>query len=73
MYQPVPCALECLSVCCCSWTIVIENNYYTYSSLPLNSGIDFDKQKFPLKVKLNWYLDGSCPNHVTITRIALDQ
>ena len=63
----------CPSPCCGGWDITIDKEYYTFSTLPANSGIDLDKEKFPLAVKLNWKLDSICYHHISISRIAKDQ
>lgn len=60
----------CPSPCCGGWDISIDNQFYTFSDLPANSGIDLEKEKFPLKVKLNWYVDSVCANHIEIRKIS---
>lgn len=63
----------CPSPCCGGWDITIENQFYTFSALPGNSGIDLEKEKFPLKVKLNWRIDSVCWNHIEILKIIKTQ
>src|SRR5258708_36143155 len=63
----------CPSPCCGGWDITIENQFYTFSTLPNNSGIDLEKEKFPLKVKLNWRIDSVCWNHIEIVKITKAQ
>lgn len=64
----------CPSPCCGGWNIIIENQSYTFGSLPANSGIDLGKEKFPLRVKLDWKLDTTIRcNYIIIIRIAIDQ
>ena len=63
----------CPSPCCGGWDITVNKEYYTFSALPQDSGMDLDKQKFPLAVKLNWKLDSICYHHIAISKIALDQ
>jgi hypothetical protein len=59
----------CPSPCCGGWDITIDKSFYTFSSLPANSGIDLEKETFPLKVKLNWRLDSVCGSHIQILKI----
>jgi len=63
----------CPSPCCGGWDITIENQFYTFGTLPNNSGIDLEKEKFPLKVKLNWRVDSICWNHIEILKITKAQ
>jgi len=63
----------CPSPCCGGWDITMENQFYTFGALPSNSGIDLEKEKFPLKVKLNWRVDSICWNHIEIVKITKAQ
>ncbi len=62
-----------MCACCGGWFIKIDTTTYEFDSLPLNSGIDLQKETFPLNVKLDWDLSGreACPNkYITIIRIS---
>ncbi len=59
-----------LCPCCGGWEITIDNISYRFSSLPTNSGINLDKEKFPLKVTLNWTLDNTGCKWIVISQIA---
>jgi hypothetical protein len=58
-------------ICCGGWFIKIDTTTYEFNSLPDNSGIDLQKESFPLKVRLDWTLsEGACPNNrIDIQRI----
>jgi len=63
----------CPSPCCGGWFIKIDSLTYEFDSLPSNSGINLEKETFPLVVKLDWQLSDTlgCPNkRITIQRIA---
>jgi hypothetical protein len=63
----------CPSPCCSGWFIKIDSLIYEFDSLPSGSGINLQKETFPLIVKLDWQLSDTpaCPNkRITIQRIA---
>lgn len=62
-----------MCICCGGWEIVIENKTYHFSQLPANSGINLDKEKFPLRVKLDWDIDNSACHWIVVGKIAIDQ
>jgi hypothetical protein len=55
--------------CCGGWFISIQNTQYHFGDLPANSGINLEKDKFPIEVTLDWTLNNSC-NLIVINRIA---
>jgi|SRR5579871_828884 len=62
----------CPSPCCGGWIIKIDGGTYIFSELPANSGIDLDKEKFPLKVDVVWSRDTTLRlncNHIIIQQI----
>ena len=62
----------CPSPCCGGWIIMIDSGYYTFSSLPDNSGIDLNSETFPLKVKVIWSPDTTLNcNHIFIRWIRI--
>ena len=56
--------------CCGGWEITIDNVSYRFSAIPGNSGISLDKEKFPIKVTLNWTVDNSVCKWIVISQIA---
>lgn len=63
----------CPSPCCGGWFIKIDSLIYEFDTLPDNSGINLEKETFPLVVKLDWQVSDTsgCPNkRITIQRIA---
>ena len=61
-----------MCACCGGWYIQIDNATYEFDTLPENSGINLDKEYFPLNVKLDWQLSdrAACPNtRITILRV----
>jgi hypothetical protein len=63
-------------VCCGGWYIEIDTAVYEFDTLPENSGIDLEKETFPIKVKLDWQLSEkpACPNkRIDIQRIAKEK
>jgi len=59
-------------ICCGGWFIKIDTTTYNFESLPENSGIDLQKETFPVNVKLDWDFASypACPNkYITIIRI----
>lgn len=62
----------CPSPCCSGWFIDIDSLTYEFDTLPSNSGINLEKETFPLVVKLDWQLSNviECPNkRITIQQI----
>lgn len=60
-------------ICCGGWMINIDNQQYQFNSLPENSTINLNNEKFPLPVRLDWKLNTiGCPNTITIERIKKD-
>jgi hypothetical protein len=59
-----------MCACCGGWLIIIDEKQYQFNNLPEDSGIDLNKEKFPMAVKLDWELNTTgCPNTITIQRI----
>jgi hypothetical protein len=61
----------CPSPCCSGWFIDIDSLTYEFDTLPSNSGINLEKETFPLVVKLDWQLSNviECPNkRITIQK-----
>jgi hypothetical protein len=52
-----------MCACCGGWYIRIDTTTYEFDSLPAGSGIDLEKETFPLKVRVDWtYLErAACP------------
>ena len=62
----------CPSPCCSGWFIKIDSLTYEFDTLPSSSGINLEKETFPLVVKLDWQLSDllECPNkRITVQRI----
>ena len=61
----------CPTPCCGGWFIIIDKQTYEFNSLPDGSGIDLNKEKLPLAVRLDWQSKQSnCANNwITIQRI----
>jgi len=57
-----------MCVCCGGWEITIDNKTYHFE-MPSNSGINADKDKFPLKVKLNWNIDNTACKWIIVRDI----
>lgn len=57
--------------CCGGWFITIADEEYSFWSIPANSGLDLENEKFPLKVKLDWTKPSDpCPfNRIEVLRI----
>lgn len=58
--------------CCGGWFIDIDTVTYLFDTLPENSGINLEKETFPLPVKLDWQFSDrpACPaNRILILRI----
>ena len=58
-----------MCVCCGGWEITIDDQRYHFDLLPADSRIDLNKEKFPLKVKLNWEIDKTACKWIVISRI----
>jgi hypothetical protein len=61
-----------MCACCGGWYIQIDSTTYEFTALPDNSGINLDKETFPVYVKLDWQLSNltGCPDKkITIQRI----
>ena len=58
-----------MCVCCGGSEIIIDDKTYHFDVLPGNSGIDLGKEKFPLKVKLDWETDKTVCKWIVISRI----
>jgi hypothetical protein len=59
-----------MCACCGGWLITIDNTQYQFNSLPGNSSIHLDNEKFPIPVRLDWTLNTTgCPNTISIQRI----
>jgi hypothetical protein len=59
-------------MCCGGWYINIDTAEYEFESLPENTNIDLQKDKFPINVKLDWQLSNKppCPyKWINISRI----
>jgi hypothetical protein len=60
-------------VCCGGWYIRIDSSEYEFDSIPEESGIDLQKESFPLNVRLDWKLNDrtACPfKRIDVIRIA---
>ena len=61
-----------MCACCGGWYIEIDNLTYEFDSIPAGSGINLQKDSFPILVKLDWQLSDKigCPlKKITIQRI----
>ncbi|MFH1052514.1 MAG: hypothetical protein V1779_16470 [bacterium] len=43
---------ECM--CCGGWFIVLADSTYRFNEIPKESNINFEKDTFPISVKLDW-------------------
>jgi len=57
-----------MCVCCGGWEITIDNKTYHFE-MPSNSGISADKDKFPLRVKLNWEIENTACKWIIVSDI----
>jgi hypothetical protein len=57
--------------CCGGWFITIDNDEYTFWSVPAGSNLDLEKETFPLKVRLDWKkIEEPCLyNRIEVVRI----
>ncbi|MBX7127197.1 MAG: hypothetical protein K1X47_15990 [Cyclobacteriaceae bacterium] len=59
-------------MCCDGYLIQIDSTVYRFQSVPENSGIQLEKETYPLEVKLAYTETGSC-RHILIKRIKRNQ
>ena len=56
--------------CCGGWIINIEDVSYLTDTIPDDSSINLQNEKFPITVKLDWQMnDKGCLNKITVQRI----
>jgi hypothetical protein len=58
--------------CCGDYYIQIDSTTYEFESIPMNSNVNFQKDSFPIFVKLDWQFSSksACPDkRITIQRI----
>jgi hypothetical protein len=60
-----------MCICCGGWQIVIDNETYNFDTLTAESGIDLQKETFPVFVKLDWKMRSSsgCLKWIDIQKI----
>jgi hypothetical protein len=59
-----------MCACCGGYIIYINDVRYLFDSIPENSGIDLQKETFPLTVQLDWQLiESACHLRIEILRI----
>lgn len=59
-----------MCACCGGYIIYIDDVRYLFDSVPENSGINLQKETFPLTVQLDWQLiESGCHLRIEVLRI----
>ncbi len=57
-------------MCCGGWLITINKKQYQFDTVPKSANINLEKEKFPVKVKLDWQVKTKgCANWIIIQKI----